>query len=108
LGEVEGGGAAALPHDDLAAEIAVRELFDAEETAAYAVDLDTQVEEQGVLDMARAATGLRGEFRVELRRRAPAPAATRRSTCTSTMMTSPTSRSPSTRKPRSPLPSIGR
>jgi hypothetical protein len=32
-----------FPDDDLVAEIAVRELFDTEETAAYAADLDTQV-----------------------------------------------------------------
>jgi hypothetical protein len=33
------------PDDDLAAEDAARALFDAEETAAYAADLDTQAEE---------------------------------------------------------------
>jgi hypothetical protein len=37
-----------FPNDDLAAEIAVRELFDAEEMVVYATDLDAQVEEQGV------------------------------------------------------------
>jgi hypothetical protein len=56
-----------FPDDDLAAEITARELFDAEETAAYTADLDAQVEEKGVLDMACAATRLRGELREELR-----------------------------------------
>jgi hypothetical protein len=44
-----------FPNDDLAAEvvvreleIAVRELFNAEETVVYAADLDAQVDEQGV------------------------------------------------------------
>jgi hypothetical protein len=55
------------PDDDPAAELAARELFDAEETAAYAADLDAQVEEQGVLDTARTATRLRGELREERR-----------------------------------------
>jgi hypothetical protein len=35
-----------FPDDDLTAEIAARELFDAEETVAYAANLDAQVEEQ--------------------------------------------------------------
>jgi hypothetical protein len=56
-----------FPDDNLAAELAVRELFDAEEATAYAADLDAQVEEQGVLDTAHAATRLRGELREELR-----------------------------------------
>jgi hypothetical protein len=54
------------PDDDLAAEGATRVLFDAEETAAYATDLDTQAEEQDVFDMACAAMRLRGELRGEL------------------------------------------
>jgi hypothetical protein len=33
-----------FPDDDLAAEIPVRELFDAEETATYTANLDVQVE----------------------------------------------------------------
>jgi hypothetical protein len=56
-----------LPDDDVAAELAVRELFDAEEAAVYAADLDAQAEEQGVLDTVRATTRLRGELREELR-----------------------------------------
>jgi hypothetical protein len=51
------------PEDDPAAELAARELFDTEETVAYAADLDTRVEEQGVLDTERTATCLRGELR---------------------------------------------
>jgi hypothetical protein len=54
------------PDDDLAAEVAARALFDAEEMAAYTADQDAQAEEQGVLDTARAATRLRGELREEL------------------------------------------
>jgi hypothetical protein len=34
-----------FPNDDLAAEIAARELFDAEETATCTADRDAQVEE---------------------------------------------------------------
>jgi hypothetical protein len=56
-----------FPDDDLAAEIAVRELFDAKDVAAHAADLNAQVEEQGILDTARAATHLRDELRDELR-----------------------------------------
>jgi hypothetical protein len=55
-----------FPDDDPAAEITTRELFDLEETAAYAADLDAQVEEQGVLNTVRAATRLRGKLREEL------------------------------------------
>jgi hypothetical protein len=55
------------PDDDLVGEAAARVLFYAEEAASYAADLDAQAEEQGVLDMARAATRLRGELREELR-----------------------------------------
>jgi hypothetical protein len=55
------------PDDDLAAEAAARELFDAEETATYATDLDAQAEEQGILDTVRTATRLWGERREELR-----------------------------------------
>jgi hypothetical protein len=45
-------------NDPLAAEIAAREAFDAKESAAYATDLDTQVEEQGILEAGRTATHL--------------------------------------------------
>jgi hypothetical protein len=55
------------PDDDMAAEAAARALFDAEEAASYAADLDARVEEQDVLDTARAATCLGGELREELR-----------------------------------------
>jgi hypothetical protein len=55
------------PNDDMAAEAAARVLFDKEEAASYAADLDTRAEEQDVLDKACAATRLRGELRVELR-----------------------------------------
>jgi hypothetical protein len=34
-----------FPDNDLAVEIASREIFDAEQTAAYATNLDAQVEE---------------------------------------------------------------
>jgi hypothetical protein len=100
------------PDDNMAAEAAARALFDADEAASYAANLDARAEEQDVLDTARAATRLRGELREELQ----APAAPRRSMCTSmtptwTMMsmptTSPTSSFPPTRKSRSPLPSRG-
>jgi hypothetical protein len=53
--------------DELAAKIAAREAFDAEEAVTYAADLDTQVEEQGVLEAARATTRLREELCQELR-----------------------------------------
>jgi hypothetical protein len=56
-----------FPDDELTAEITAREAFDAEETAAYAADLDAQVEEQGVLDTTRATTRLWEELRDELR-----------------------------------------
>jgi hypothetical protein len=56
-----------FPDEDLAAEITVRIAFDTEETAVYAADLDAQVEAQGVLNTARAATRLRGKLRKELR-----------------------------------------
>jgi hypothetical protein len=55
-----------FPDDDLPAKITARELFNAEETAAYAADLDAQVEEHGVLHTARAATRLWDELRDEL------------------------------------------
>jgi hypothetical protein len=55
LGEVEADGAGALPDDELAVEIAGREAFDAEETAAYAADLDAAIEEQGILEAACVA-----------------------------------------------------
>jgi hypothetical protein len=54
-------------YDPLAAEITVREAFDAEESVAYAADLDAQVEEQGILEAARAAKRLLEELREELR-----------------------------------------
>jgi hypothetical protein len=44
-----------FPDDELAAEIAAREAFDAEEMAAYAANLDAAVEEQDVLEEAHAA-----------------------------------------------------
>jgi hypothetical protein len=50
------------PDDDMAAEAAARALFDKEEVASYAADLDARAEEQDVLDTARAATHLRGEL----------------------------------------------
>jgi hypothetical protein len=62
LGEAEGGGAAALPDDDMAAKAVARALFYAEEAASYAADLDARSEEQDVLDTARAAMHLRGEL----------------------------------------------
>jgi hypothetical protein len=55
------------PDDDLEAKAPARALFDIEEAASYAADLDAQAEEQGVLDTARTATRLRGELRKELR-----------------------------------------
>jgi hypothetical protein len=51
------------PDDDMVAEAAARALFDAEEAASFATDLDARGEEQGVLDMACAATRLRSELR---------------------------------------------
>jgi hypothetical protein len=67
LGEAEGGGATALPDDDIAAEAVARALFDAEEAASYAADLDARAEEQDVLDTACTATRLMCELREELR-----------------------------------------
>jgi hypothetical protein len=55
------------PDDGMTAEAAARALFDAEEAASYAADLDTRAEEQGIVDTARAAKRLRGELREELR-----------------------------------------
>jgi hypothetical protein len=55
------------PDDDMAAEVAARALFDKEEAASYAADLDMQAEEQDLLDTACAATRLRGELREEMR-----------------------------------------
>jgi hypothetical protein len=57
-----------FPDDELAVEIAAREAFNVEESAAYAVDLDAQVEEHGVLETAHAATRLQRELREELRK----------------------------------------
>jgi hypothetical protein len=54
------------PNDEHAAQVTARALFDAEEAAAYATDLDAQEEEQAVLGMARASTRLRGELREDL------------------------------------------
>jgi hypothetical protein len=48
------------PDDDIVAEAAARALFDTEEAASYAADLDTRAEEQDILDMARTTTRLRG------------------------------------------------
>jgi hypothetical protein len=48
-----------FPDDDLAAKIAAREAFDAEETTAYAADLDAQVEEQGACGHASLRGGPR-------------------------------------------------
>jgi hypothetical protein len=48
-------------------------LFYAEEAASYAANLDAQAEEQGVLDMVRAATRLRGELREELQAEGSGP-----------------------------------
>jgi hypothetical protein len=45
--------------DDFAAEIAAREAFDAEETAAYATEQDAADEEQCMLEAARGVTRLR-------------------------------------------------
>jgi hypothetical protein len=56
-----------FPDDEVAAEIAAREAFDAEEMAAYAADLDAQVEAHVILDTAHGATRLRDEFHKELR-----------------------------------------
>jgi hypothetical protein len=50
------------PDDDMAAKAAARVLFDKEEAASYAADLDTRAEEQDILDTARAAPRLRGEL----------------------------------------------
>jgi hypothetical protein len=54
------------PDDNMAAEAAVRALFDKEEEASYAADLDARAEEQDVLDTARAARRPRGKLREEL------------------------------------------
>jgi hypothetical protein len=50
------------PDDNMVAEAAARALFDAEEAASYAADLDMQAEEQDILDMARTTTRLRGQL----------------------------------------------
>jgi hypothetical protein len=50
------------PDDDMVAEATERALFDAEEAASYAADLDARAEEQDVLDTAHAATRLRSEL----------------------------------------------
>jgi hypothetical protein len=57
--------------DEVAAEIVTRKAFDTEESAAYAADLDAQVEERGILEVAREATHLWEELREELQGRAP-------------------------------------
>jgi hypothetical protein len=41
------------PDDDMAAEAAARALFDVEEAASYAADLDARAKEQDFLDTAR-------------------------------------------------------
>jgi hypothetical protein len=48
-------------------KIATRKAFNTEETAAYAADLNAQMEAHGILDTARTATHLRGELHEELR-----------------------------------------
>jgi hypothetical protein len=50
------------PDDDMVAEATARALFNAEEAASYAADLDMRAEEQDVLDMARTTTRLRGQL----------------------------------------------
>jgi hypothetical protein len=95
-----------FPDDELAAEIAMREAFDAEESAAYTANLDVQVDDQGILEAAHAATRLWEELRYG--RRASMPVAmttTMTSTSTSMMMTwmltsSLTSTFPLMKKPR--------
>jgi hypothetical protein len=107
-------GRQCFPDDPLAVEIAAREAFDAEESAAYAADLDARDEEQGVLEAACAATRLREELREELRRKAPAPAATRTTTTTTSISTTTTWTPTSslnfrpTLRSRRPQPSKGR
>jgi hypothetical protein len=54
------------PDDDMAAEAAARALFDVEEAASYAADLDARAKERDFLNTARAATRLRDELREEL------------------------------------------
>jgi hypothetical protein len=62
---------ARFPDDELAAEIAVREAFDAKETTAYTPNLDALVEEQDILEAAHMATSLREELHEELRKKGP-------------------------------------
>jgi hypothetical protein len=50
------------PDNDRAADATARALFDAEEAASYAVDLDARAEERGVLDTTRPAMRLRCEL----------------------------------------------
>jgi hypothetical protein len=52
-----------FPDDELAA----RKAFDAEETAAYAANLDAVIEEQGILEVVCLATSLWKELYEELR-----------------------------------------
>jgi hypothetical protein len=94
-----------FPDDNQAAEIAARALFDAEEAAAYAVDLDAQEEEQDVLDTARTTTRLRGEFREELRAEGSGAGGNKDAYVHLDGDTSPTSSFPPTRRLWSPLSS---
>jgi hypothetical protein len=48
------------PDDNMTAEAAARALFDKEEAASYAADLDAWAEEQDILNMARTTTRLKG------------------------------------------------
>jgi hypothetical protein len=54
-----------FPDNELTMEIASREAFDAEETPAYATDLDAAIEEQGILEAAHVARSLPEELREE-------------------------------------------
>jgi hypothetical protein len=105
------------PDDDMAAEATARALFDAEEAASYAADLDAQEEEQAILGMARAATRLRGELREELRAEGSGRGGNEDEYVHLddddldyhlAPTTSPTSTSPPTRRPPSLLPNRGR
>jgi hypothetical protein len=75
------------PDDDMAAEAVARALFDTEEAASYAADLDA--ERRSRTSSTRRAPPRASWVRSErnCRRRAPALAAPRRSTCTSTTPT---------------------
>jgi hypothetical protein len=66
---------ARFPGDEPAAQVFVRDAYDAEETAAYVAAQDTDDEQQAVLDAARGAAQLRDELFAELRGEATACAA---------------------------------